>query len=476
MVEELIIETDDERRSRLNISEPAELLNNHAWQLKEDGKFYAAKIALQRAIALSPECGPLYTHLGAIFWNLGDYEQSYHNLEHANKLTPDEFGVQSNLGSLMASLGRYDESLDYFDKAITIASNNKNLLHARWDRTMMLLDSGQWEQGFADYDVRIKYRGSPTYPIMPCQMWNGEDLNGKAIFVQGEQGLGDRIMLSRYLIWLKGKYPTVRIFYLASSPDLPIMENLMWEFSHFIEFIPSGVPYPKVDYGVFLGSLPRLHGTTVDNVPPDPGLIRMRADYDVQSVTLAEPHVACMKIGVCWTGNQAMHRNNDRSIPLEILLELETLPFVQLYGLQFGEGHKDIERLGAYEILCDLAPDISKNKGLVGTASSMLKMDLIITVDTVTAHLAGALGVPTWVMLCHDPYWVYLREREDSVWYPSMRLFRQDRPNNWRYVIENVKTALHEAFERKNLTSETNKDCLANLREYDTTRRKQAAA
>jgi len=460
--EPIIIETDEERRSRFNLNMASELLNNHAHQLKDKHQFYTAKIALKRAIGISPNAAILYNHLGAVLWDLGEYDEAKVALEKSLEMDPDAAPTCSNYASLLISLRQYDKSLEYFDKAIRLA-DEKQSLHARWDRSMMLLDAGKWKEGLADYDVRVEYRRMLSgghdagYPNTPYPMWNGEDLNGKTLFVLGEQGIGDRILHSRYLIWLKGKYPSCRILFLASMPGMSQLENLMWGFHEFIEFMPNGVPWPKADYSIFLCSIARLHGTTVDNVPPDPGLIKKRALISASDVLLANPHVPCIKIGVCWTGNAEMGRNADRTIPLELMLELEELPFVQLYALQFGEGHKDIKRLHAEQLLVDLAPDISKNHGIVDTAAAMLNMDLIITACTLNAHLAGVLDVPTWVLLCHDPYWIWLQDRDDSVWYPNVRLFRQDKPNNWRSVIDQVKNCLIELHKNNGLAEHIEK-------------------
>src|SRR5262245_39213440 len=122
-----------------------------------------------------------------------------------------------------------------------------------------------------------------------------------------------------------------------------------------------------------------------------------------------------------------------------MLFELETNKKVQLYSLQFD--NHDMRRLQAEQIICDAASDIG-DRGLMGTAAVMLNLDLVITCCTANAHLAGALGVPCWVLLCSDPYWVWLRGRDDSIWYPSVRLFRQQKPNDWRSVIERVRVEL----------------------------------
>lgn len=432
-------EKDRDRLRELRLTLPAEVLNNHAAELIRHGHFLAALTAMLRAVAQCPESGFLWAGLGRVYWLLGQWQSAAHALDRAQQLRPQYAAIYGNRAQLLASMGCWDLSRDEFAKAKKLEPNE--LAHP-WNESMMLLAAGEWQEGFELYESRIKHRAE-YYPTFPVPTWNGENLAGKTIFVQAEQGVGDRILASRYLFWLKNEYPTCRILFLDSSRDLPSVRNLFWGFRHIVEFMEEGVPFPEnVDYAVMLMSLPRLSGTRVHNVPPDPGLILGRVSQEASLLNgMPTPYSPALKVGICWTGNPVMARNAERSIPLELLLRLEENPDVQLYNLQFGEGYKDLQRLGATELLHDMVPGIG-NRGLVGTGAVMTKLDLVITSCTVTAHLAGALGVPCWVLLCEDPYWVWLRDRSDSVWYPSVRLFRQKRMGDWQPVVDEVKQAL----------------------------------
>jgi hypothetical protein len=147
------------------------------------------------------------------------------------------------------------------------------------------------------------------------------------------------------------------------------------------------------------------------------------------------------KVGICWSGNPYQDRNDERSIPLELMLTLAEHPHVWLYSLQAGPAQADIARLGAKDIVCDLGTQM-KERGLTVAATALLQMDLVITCCTSIAHLCGALGVRTWVVLCKNPYWVWMRDRPDSPWYPSLRLFRQDKTDDWRGVMQQVRDEL----------------------------------
>lgn len=417
--------------------EQAALLNNHAHELAGKGHIAASVTALRRAVALAPNHPILLSCLGAVLFDAGQYSEAEALLRRAISIEPEYSPAYGNLGSALGAQGRYDEAKACFREAIKI---EPEFTDARWNFAMSLLDSGDWAQAWGTYyEARKERGGDRLYPRLPYPEWKGEDLNGKTLYVQGEQGIGDRTLMSRYLHWVKTRWPSCKILFMANAEDLPNISNFMWGFRDVVEFIPNGVAWPEADFGVYLMSLPGIHGTTPDNVYPDPGLILKNALRHKNSVKIPDPADGMLKVGITWTGNPAMKRNAERSIPLEHLLPLAELPNVVLYGLQFNT--KDIERLGAGQLVCDLTPDIAPF-GFTGTAAVMLNLDLIITCCTSTAHVAGALGVPCWTLLCKNAYWLWLRDRSDSVWYPNVTLFRQREMNDWAPVIADVRAQL----------------------------------
>lgn len=407
------------------------MLCDYGAELHHAHRFETAAAAFRRVLALDPRSAAGHNGLGASLLNLGDLAGAEEHLTRATKLEPRSPAAWGNLGLLRSAQRNWDGSWQAFASGLALAPGDVGML---WNRANMYLDQGKWAKGLREYEVRIQHRGPPNFPKMPYPMWKGESLDGKSIFIQAEQGIGDRILCSRYLAWLKRSYPTCRIMYLSNHN----MHSLMWEFRDIVEFVPEGIPWPQADYGLFEMSLLGLAAATPDNVIPDPGLLRQRAERDRGSVNFPEPHLPSLKVGICWTGNPAQDRNFERSVPLESLLPLAEDPRVTLYSLQVGS--KDITRLGANQLVCDLTQDIDGK--LARTAAVMLHLDLVITVCTSVAHIAGALGVPTWVMLCHNPYWVWLTERSDSVWYPSARLFRQPTPGDWGSVVSDMRAQL----------------------------------
>jgi hypothetical protein len=417
----------------------AERLNDAAMYIveKEPEGLHAALTMLRRALNLNPEQSDTWSNLGLVLWRIGRVEEAGVALRRAVDMNPEKATYHGNLGVFLGAVNRNEEALYHLEKAFQLDPSN---LSPKWDIALLHLRTGNWKTGLAGYDIRRKHRGIKLYPDLPMPLWRGEDLTGKALYIQGEQGIGDRFLFSRYLTWIKDTWPTCRIIVCLYDP----MINLFWEFRHLVEFLPQGVPWPAdLDYGCFLCTLPELHGTTPDNVPPDPGLLRKRIQIgrDGTKINLPKPDLPALKIGLCWTGNPEQVRNLDRSIPLEMLLPLTEHPRMVFYSFQCSPGNADLKRLCASELICDLSPDIEK-EGWVGTGIALMEMDLLLTVCTSVPHLAGALNIPTWIMLCADPYWIWGKKTATTPWYPSVRLFRQPTLGDWKPVLTEVRAEL----------------------------------
>src|SRR5581483_3383397 len=245
-------------------SETVQALNDHACGLREAKCYETALIALRRALALDPMQHAVWGNLGCVLWNMGRYQEAEEPLRRATFLAPSHGPHWGNLGLLYSSLKRNDEAADCFDKCVAHAINEQHRQGAIWDRSLMRLRAGDWARGCEDYEVRIPLRGPDLYPKMPVPTWQGEPLDGKTLYVQAEQGIGDRILFSRYFQVIKDRWPTCRILACVNERLL----DLLWEFRHIVEFLPTGVPWPDdIDYGVFQASLVRWLSPYFGSVP-----------------------------------------------------------------------------------------------------------------------------------------------------------------------------------------------------------------
>ena len=410
---------------------------------------HTAVVEMKRAVATTPTSKDAWSNLASLLWKKREYEEALACVDRALRFE-DFAEARHNRALILESTGRFEEAEADFARALELFPDYHN---AKWCRSMMRLSLGDYERGWPEYEARIPFRkkdGKAIYPTFPAPYWRGEDIKGKNIFVCIEQGIGDTIMFSRFLPWLKRQVGPHGRIHLCCAHEIMV---LLWVFCEegIVEYVPEGVPIPQCDYSVVTGSLPFHSRCTLDTLPADPGLIRWRADTQMRIGKADVPRPLGpdpFKVGIVWTGNPEQDRNDERSIPLELMLSLAEHPHVWLYSLQVGPGQADIERLGAKDIVCDLGPQL-RERGLTVAATAILQMDLVITCCTSIAHLCGALGVKAWVLLCRNPYWVWMRERPDSPWYPSLHLFRQTTTDDWRSVMQQVRDELIDVVDAR---------------------------
>lgn len=420
----------------------AESLNDESCRLQPDAKHAAAVVALRRAVALAPQEAPIWGNLSSALLMVQDYAASEAAARQALAINPAMPGIYANLCAIAIATGDFSAAEAAIDQALTLDPTNAGLL---WDRALMFLARGDWAAGLEDYDARIAYRGAPTYPKLPAPQWTGgmptrADWNGKRVFVQLEQGNGDRILFSRYLAMLAEEFPNTA-FVIGVDATLA---SLFWGFTDLVEIIPLDVAPTGIDYAVYCGSLMRWHGTRADNVPPDPGIIRRRVEArrDIGPFNLPRTSdLLALKVGICWTGSATQPHNAERSVPLEMLASLASDPRITLYNLVPGPARSDLAGLGYGRMLCDLGPELIAG-GYMATALAMLELDVVVTVCTSVAHLAGALGVPCLLLLCSDPYWIWGRSGDKTPWYPSITIYRQPRAGDWATPISAIRNAL----------------------------------
>lgn len=424
----------------------------------------------EELVRANPRDGGAWSTLGVILRRVGRAEEAllcYHRgLEH----DPDNAGIWSNLGNLLTDMGRHAEASHAHARALHLMGDNGQLLfnaliskrkatafhealimmdkalaadpqsaQLRWERALTLLQVGEYEQGFRDYEFR---RGIPTYRTRPTPgtPWDGRDLHGKRIFLSTEQGFGDTLMAARYVPLVKARGG--RILFECHPELRRVLGSLPVD-----EFAPAGHAFPDFDVQASQMSLPYLCGTRFDSVPP-PVVLHVPPDARAKAARVlgpAEPGI--LRVGIIWSGRVTFADNARRATSLKNFLQFGTIPGVRLYSLQKGPPEEQLDQLGSRMLVTPLGPHI---EDFADTAAQLEKLDLLIMTDSSTAHLAGSLGTPVWNLVQFMPYWVYGDRGRHTPWYPSMRLFRQTDDQDWEPVFAEAMDALRDlAYARR---------------------------
>lgn len=354
-----------------------------------------------------------------------NFPQALAEVEKAINFLPN-WGPAYNLkGNILTELGHFDHARDSFVRAIALAPDVPEF---RFNRAQLLLLLGEWRAAWPDYEGRLHsplFRPHPDIAASP--LWHGEIQPGKRLLLYWEQGHGDTLQFIRFAHGLMQSGMTVVLEVQESVKRL-----ISQSFPGAI-VIDSTEPLPQVDYRASIPSLPWLLRMTPETLPKG-AYLQVEAQAEFRS------GVPLAAVGLVWAGNPGHVNDRQRSIPQEQLLSLAATPGVSFYSLQVGAADKAQRELARAEIT-DLAPRFTD---FADSAAAIQALDLVITVDTSVAHLAGALGKPVWILLPFVPDWRWMLNRSDSPWYPSARLFRQPKRGDWASVLKEVKQALIE--------------------------------
>jgi len=479
----------------------AEALEREGLLASQRGDYQAALRALSQAVALNPsECG-YHNELGNALQRMGRFADSILCYQEALRQDPRSAEVYNSLGGALVHLERYPEALSSFLRAAEIKpeyaepyNNVGNVLQAqgqlpdavscyrealRWrpdcaeawhnagkafevgrcledalacyeealrlrpdfpeahiSRAMTWLLAGNFEQGWTEYEWRWKGGESPGREFTK-PLWDGSPLKGKPVLLHAEQGLGDTLQFLRYapLVRQRGAKVVVEC--------QPRLAGLVETTEGVDRVVAAGSRLPSFQAQLPLLSLPGIFGTTLDSIP-EPARFRVdRARVEGWRKRLSGQ--GSWKVGITWAGNP-VHRNNpyrDRSAGLAQFAPLARHAKLALFSLQRGG---EAAQLSSPPPGLKIDPLEEESMEAIDTAAAILNLDLVITVDSMVAHLAASLGKPVWVLLPFAAEWRWLLDREDSPWYPTMRLFRQPRPGEWRAVLERVTEVLPDAF------------------------------
>jgi Flp pilus assembly protein TadD len=388
------------------------------------GQHARACAAFARALSLRPDHAASWLNMGNASADLDDLASAEPLYRTAIRLDAALPEAQASLGHILTMQGRLADAIEACEAAIRL---RPDFPQAHWNLAIAALLSGDLPRGFAEYEWRkrhARYRGD--FPALPGRQWDGTDPNGRTILVRAEQGFGDVIQFARYLPLIReaGGHPA-----LVCAPSLvPLMESMPG-----VRAVASSDPVPAYDSWVDQISLPLLFGTTLDSIPtPGAYLSADPARGDAWRARLPSGR----KVGIAVAGNPQHRADRRRSIPADFDVTLPHIPGLSFVNLQHGGTRGPLGLPDLTPLMTDYAE----------TAALIDNLDLVITVDTSVAHLAGALGKPVWILLPHAPDWRWMLGRSDSPWYQSVRLIRQPAPGDWGSVLARVMRELSDRF------------------------------
>jgi tetratricopeptide (TPR) repeat protein len=405
-----------------------EAYNNLGLALTETGHAAEAVIILRQAVRLRPQDGGAHNNLGLALADLGKFAEAEASYHEALRLNPRDADAHGNLGSAYKEQGRSAEALACYQLALWLKPESPS---AHWNRALALLQAGQFEEGWREYEWRWKRPQTPPRPFRQ-PAWDGTQLVGRTILLYMEQGLGDMIQFLRYAPLVKRQGGTMVVECPASL--IPLFSTC----PGIDRLVAEGSPLPEFDVQAPLLSLPRLLGTTLETVPANVPYLSAGPERVERWRRELEP-LGGYKVGIAWQGNPKYQWDRHRSIPLACFAPLADMTGVRLVSLQKGPGAEQVRALHGRFGLVELTGEWDTEVGaFLDTAAVMKCLDLVVTADTAAAHLAGALGVPVWVALSAiaDPRW--LLGRDDSPWYPTLRLFRQNKLGDWTEVFQRM--------------------------------------
>ena len=435
--------------------------------LLQRGNAQEALVKFQAALELDPSHATLNLFAGAALHDLGCYEEAVASYQAALESAPGMGEIHNNLGNTLLALGCFAEAADCFFRAAAIlitspvplaagatalqalgmiaqaetACRKAILLDptfaaAHWNLALNLLLQGRYEEGWQEYEWRWR---KPDF-TSPCRhtdmpLWDGSPLGGKTILLHAEQGFGDAIQFIRYAPLVAERGGTVVI---ECHPQLV---RLFQSVVGVQSVVPFGTALPPFSCQAPLLSLPGIFGTTLQNIPSVHPYLRISGEQRLKWSTLMSAYPMNIRIGVVWAGKK--YPDPLRSCRLAELGPLLSVQNVTFFSLQLGEEADQVITTPFGMNLVDLTGQI---ENFADTAALIDQLDLVISIDTAVAHLAGALGKQVYLMLPFAPDWRWLLERNDSPWYPKMRIFRQKRSGDWRDVITRVQAALKSFF------------------------------
>jgi len=395
-----------------------------------------ALASYDKVLAIDPQHADAHYNRGTVMQAYGRQDEAIECFEKSLAINPDEALAYNNLGILQAEQLRVEDAIECFDKATGLMPD---YAQTYWNKSLLLILTGKYQEGWKLYEWRFKTDSlKGNYYKFPKLAWRGEeDIRGKHLLIYAEQGLGDTIHFCRYL---------TQISALGAEIILEIPKTLVPFISTLncpMTIVAKGSPLPRFDAYCPMMSLPYAFNTTVETIPAKTPYLFSDKDK-VQRWQKKMGDKKGLRVGLVWSGS-ALHTDDlNRSIRLEELLPLTIFP-IEWHSMQKEYQEYDLEYLKQH-------PEIQQHQEELNdfsdTAALVECMDLVISVDTSVAHVAGSIGKPVWILLPFAPDFRWMLDREDSPWYPTARLFRQSRAGDWQSVVAKVQSELSAMIQR----------------------------
>ena len=445
-------------------SEHLQQLFSEGSLLLQDGKTSQALVCFQAALKVDPLNPLLNLFAGVALHDLKRYEEAVVCYETALQCKPHMGEIHNNLGNSLMALGRFEDAADSFSRAVSLlppspvpmaaratalqalgkvaeaeADCRKALViapdfaAAHWNLALNLLLQGRYDEGWREYEWRwrkpdftspLRHSGTP--------LWDGSPLQGQTILLHAEQGFGDAIQFARYVPLVVACGGNV---VLECHPQLVSLFRGIKEVTAVVSF---NEPVPVCSCQAPLLTLPRIFGTTLQNIPSTCPYLAVNVERQQKWSALMSIYQQSPRIGLVWAGKS--YPDPLRSCRLADFAPI-AVGNATFFSLQLGSGNEEVNKPPSDMPLIDLTNHISD---FADTAALIEQLDLVVSIDTAVAHLAGALGKPVFILLPYAPDWRWLLERIDSPWYPTARLFRQEMPGDWSGVVRHVQRALNE--------------------------------
>jgi tetratricopeptide (TPR) repeat protein len=422
----------------------------------------------RQAIKLKPNFADVYYNLGLIFQDKADADSAIANYKIFLQFNSKDADAYLNLGHAYQMKGQLEEAITCFQKAIQCnadlpeaycnlgrAYRDKvqpevaipyyqkaiqlypDFVDAHWGMALALLLAGNYNQGWEKYEWRWKLENRHL-PVFSQPLWNGSGSKGLTILIHGEQGFGDILQFVRYVpLVAEGG---AKVFLRCRGELVSLLQNIRG----IDKVLSYSEQLPDFDVYCPIATLPLLFGTTLDNIPANIPYIGVSPSSAEKWKNKIQKDNSTLRIGLVWSGNPNNIALKNKSFPLETFMPLGELHKVAFYSLQMGDSSEQAKNPPEGMTLIDYTDEIND---FSDTAALIENLDLVISVDTAVAHLAGALGKSVWTLLPFSPAWRWMLYRDDSPWYPTMRLFRQPSPGDWESVIVRVRDKLRQLLE-----------------------------